>query len=347
MATRRASPRAPEAPRTTWPSPSPSCSTSSTCRPCTSRATAAAAGWRWSWAGCSAPGRHRPGPGRPVARVGAAAHSGGDAAGPAHREDHAAGGAKCPAHPLVPGPVVHAGVRAPVPPALRAGQDRGPRHGRRAWLPGDPARPGEATVEDGAAITVPVTIAFGSRDRVLLPGVARRRDQLPNQTRWVTLSGCGHVPMFDDPQPPPTCCCVPAIPPRPARSASPSDRPCSAAPERLRPRRRQMDDADLERPCTRRSPRSSCMVGASRTTTGSGMRVIWSLLFPPTTAPQVVQTESPSRADRCVGTSAGPTRCPLSCRWPPGVGASPRGVDGAASGGVAIPRSPSPWRPAP
>ena len=54
--------------------------------------------------------------------------------------------------------------------------------------------------EDGAAITVPVTVAFGSRDRVLLPGVARRRDQLPDQTRWVTLPGCGHVPMFDDPQ---------------------------------------------------------------------------------------------------------------------------------------------------
>jgi pimeloyl-ACP methyl ester carboxylesterase len=53
--------------------------------------------------------------------------------------------------------------------------------------------------EDGAAITAPVTIAFGSRDRVLLPGVARRRDQLPDHTRWVTLTGCGHVPMFDNP----------------------------------------------------------------------------------------------------------------------------------------------------
>ena len=53
--------------------------------------------------------------------------------------------------------------------------------------------------EDGAAVTVPVTIAFGSRDRVLLPGVARRRDQLPAHTRWVSLAGCGHVPMFDDP----------------------------------------------------------------------------------------------------------------------------------------------------
>jgi pimeloyl-ACP methyl ester carboxylesterase len=54
--------------------------------------------------------------------------------------------------------------------------------------------------EDGAAITAPVTIAFGSRDRVLLPRVARHGDQLPGHARWVTLAGCGHVPMFDDPR---------------------------------------------------------------------------------------------------------------------------------------------------
>jgi pimeloyl-ACP methyl ester carboxylesterase len=52
---------------------------------------------------------------------------------------------------------------------------------------------------DGAAITDPVTVAFGTRDRVLLPGVARHRDQLPDQTRWVRLRGCGHVAMVDDP----------------------------------------------------------------------------------------------------------------------------------------------------
>ncbi len=51
----------------------------------------------------------------------------------------------------------------------------------------------------GAEITVPVTVAFGTRDRVLLAGVSRRRDQLPGQTRWVRLRGCGHVAMFDDP----------------------------------------------------------------------------------------------------------------------------------------------------
>ena len=46
---------------------------------------------------------------------------------------------------------------------------------------------------------VPVTIAWGTSDRVLPSsnsGVARR--QLPN-ARFVTLPGCGHVPMTDDP----------------------------------------------------------------------------------------------------------------------------------------------------
>ena len=46
---------------------------------------------------------------------------------------------------------------------------------------------------------MPVTVAFGTRDRVLLPRIARHRDQLPEQTRWVRLRGCGHLPMVDDP----------------------------------------------------------------------------------------------------------------------------------------------------
>ena len=44
-----------------------------------------------------------------------------------------------------------------------------------------------------------MTIAFGSRDMVMLPGIARRRDQLPDHARWVTLPECGHLQMFDDP----------------------------------------------------------------------------------------------------------------------------------------------------
>jgi pimeloyl-ACP methyl ester carboxylesterase len=53
---------------------------------------------------------------------------------------------------------------------------------------------------DGTAIRVPVTVAFGSRDRVLPPVIARRRSPLPAQTRWIKLAGLGHIPMFDDPE---------------------------------------------------------------------------------------------------------------------------------------------------
>jgi pimeloyl-ACP methyl ester carboxylesterase len=53
---------------------------------------------------------------------------------------------------------------------------------------------------DGTDISVPVIVAFGSRDRVLLPLVARRRSQLPPQTRWLKLPGCGHIPMFENPR---------------------------------------------------------------------------------------------------------------------------------------------------
>jgi pimeloyl-ACP methyl ester carboxylesterase len=53
---------------------------------------------------------------------------------------------------------------------------------------------------DGAAIDVPVTVAFGSRDRVLPPVVTRRRAQLPPHTRWVEIIGSGHLAMVDDPR---------------------------------------------------------------------------------------------------------------------------------------------------
>jgi pimeloyl-ACP methyl ester carboxylesterase len=47
---------------------------------------------------------------------------------------------------------------------------------------------------------VPVTIAWGAKDRILPPAnavVARQR--LP-QARFLSLPGCGHVPMTDDPE---------------------------------------------------------------------------------------------------------------------------------------------------
>jgi pimeloyl-ACP methyl ester carboxylesterase len=50
----------------------------------------------------------------------------------------------------------------------------------------------------GPAIDAPITVAFGSRDR-LLRAPSRRLDELPSGTPVETLPGCGHVPMADDP----------------------------------------------------------------------------------------------------------------------------------------------------
>jgi pimeloyl-ACP methyl ester carboxylesterase len=51
----------------------------------------------------------------------------------------------------------------------------------------------------GPPIDAPVTVAFGSRDRLLLPHQSRHLGELPRGTRVETLAGCGHVPMADDP----------------------------------------------------------------------------------------------------------------------------------------------------
>jgi len=49
-------------------------------------------------------------------------------------------------------------------------------------------------------ITAPVTVAFGSRDRLLLRHQSRCPFQLPPGTRREALPGCGHVPMADNPR---------------------------------------------------------------------------------------------------------------------------------------------------
>jgi pimeloyl-ACP methyl ester carboxylesterase len=46
---------------------------------------------------------------------------------------------------------------------------------------------------------VPVTIGWGSRDRLLFPGQARLAKAQLAGARLVRLPGCGHVPMTDDP----------------------------------------------------------------------------------------------------------------------------------------------------
>jgi pimeloyl-ACP methyl ester carboxylesterase len=56
-----------------------------------------------------------------------------------------------------------------------------------------------ARFQGGRHIEVPVTVAWGEKER-LIPAKARLRDELPAGTRYVTLAGCGHLPMWDDPE---------------------------------------------------------------------------------------------------------------------------------------------------
>lgn len=46
---------------------------------------------------------------------------------------------------------------------------------------------------------VPVTIAWGTRDRLLIPRQAARARRMLPWARHVTLRGCGHLPFHDDP----------------------------------------------------------------------------------------------------------------------------------------------------
>jgi len=52
---------------------------------------------------------------------------------------------------------------------------------------------------DGEQISVPVTIAWGEKNRLFLPRQARHAARLIRRARIVILRGCGHVPMYDDP----------------------------------------------------------------------------------------------------------------------------------------------------
>lgn len=49
------------------------------------------------------------------------------------------------------------------------------------------------------APSVPVTVAWGDRDRILLPRQAARAAAVLPQARHLPLPGCGHVPMSDNP----------------------------------------------------------------------------------------------------------------------------------------------------
>jgi pimeloyl-ACP methyl ester carboxylesterase len=49
------------------------------------------------------------------------------------------------------------------------------------------------------AATIPVTAIWGDRDRILPGGSCQEPEGLPRHARWVRLSRCGHVPMWDQP----------------------------------------------------------------------------------------------------------------------------------------------------
>lgn len=58
---------------------------------------------------------------------------------------------------------------------------------------------GRTIVFSGAIPDVPVTIAWGTRDRILRRPRAQLIKKLIPQARLLALPGCGHVPMYDDP----------------------------------------------------------------------------------------------------------------------------------------------------
>jgi pimeloyl-ACP methyl ester carboxylesterase len=52
----------------------------------------------------------------------------------------------------------------------------------------------------GRELRVPVTVVWGDKEQLLRAPRARRRDELPEHASVVVLEGCGHVPMWDDPE---------------------------------------------------------------------------------------------------------------------------------------------------
>ena len=54
----------------------------------------------------------------------------------------------------------------------------------------DIARDGYA-FENGQDLDIPITVAFGTKDRMLRPDGYRSADELPPHTRWITCPDAG------------------------------------------------------------------------------------------------------------------------------------------------------------
>jgi pimeloyl-ACP methyl ester carboxylesterase len=59
---------------------------------------------------------------------------------------------------------------------------------------------GNERFSGGEQIEVPVTIAWGKLDRLLLPRQGARAARAIPGARLIALTGCGHLPTFDDPE---------------------------------------------------------------------------------------------------------------------------------------------------
>lgn len=92
---------------------------------------------------------------------------------------------------------VERGRDLPYPVAVDAARDYATATGFRAALDGATHRRFERAADIPA--DVPVTVAFGDRDRFLPAPHCQVRDLAPAHARWEVLWRCGHAPMWDVP----------------------------------------------------------------------------------------------------------------------------------------------------
>jgi len=71
--------------------------------------------------------------------------------------------------------------------------------GARGWAAALTAAQRTQFDPEGFPDDVPVTIVWGDRDRILPRHRCQELASAPAQARWVRLSDCGHVPMWDQP----------------------------------------------------------------------------------------------------------------------------------------------------
>ena len=100
-----------------------------------------------------------------------------------------------PGRAVVLGQMLDHPTRLPAAQARSAVQALGTCPGFDATLEATARR----RIRGAQQVTAPVTVAFGSRDHVLLKHQSRHLGELPPTTRSAALPGCGHLPMSDDP----------------------------------------------------------------------------------------------------------------------------------------------------